>query len=258
MKKLIIFLFMINLFAFNNQKIENLMGKDNYQTYNKLLDRIFIKKNYNIYSTLKILKDNGLLNLFFKKAKIIDTKFIFLDDNNLLDIKTLNDTLLNLGYYYFYPVEIDKDNNFMIDIEFKSEHFIDPVSLIDTMRNKGCEIVDVNKTNNNFVYKFNCENAKLSKTIILTDKEEKYINAKGDYWIENDDFSKISIKTKKIDFWHPLILMYDKDLNLINIYKKNQKTTNLILNIDGAKYIKITDIYTPENFKRGIYIKGLK
>ena len=258
MKKLIIFLLIINIFAFDNQKIKNLMGENNYQTYNKLLDRIFTKKHYDIYSTLKILKNNGLLNLFFKKAKIIDTKFIFLDNHNLMDIKTLNDSLLSLGYYYFYPVEVDKDKNFMMNIEFKSEHFIDPVSLIDTMQSKGCEIIDVNKTDNNFVYQFNCNNAKLLKSFILTDKYIKYINAKGDYWIENDDFSKISIKTKKVDFWHPLILIYDKDLNLINIYKQNKKRTKLVLNIDGAKYIKITDIYTPENFKRGIYIKGLK
>ena len=261
MKKIVLFLLLtVSLFSFENQKIENLMGESEFKTYNKLLDKIFVDKNMDILTILSTLKNNGLLDLFFNKPRIIHTKFIFSSRNDIIKMKVLNDSLKSLGYYYFYPSDTQKtDDEFIVNIEFKSEHYIDPVVMIKEMDSRGCMIKDVDRDNDMFVYKFDCSNAFIKEAVTLTNKNKRYINIKGDYWIKPADFEKIYIRTRKVDYWHPSVWFYDDKLNLINDVKINRKTDRLTLEIPaGCDYIKITDIYSGENFKRGIIIKGLK
>ena len=246
MKKFIVFVFFITyLFSFEDSKIENLMGKEKFTTYNSLLSK---------------LKNNGLLELFFDKAKIIHTKFIFIGGENILNTKLLNNSLKILGYYYFYPSEIEKNGKkFILNIEFKSEHFIDPISLIDEMNSRGCKVLDVYKEKGDFTYKVSCQTPNIKEANKLLDTNKRYIKAQGVYWFETNNFSKINIKTRKIDYWHPSVWFYDDKLKLINNVKINKKIKYLTLNIpNDCKYIKIMDIYSGGNFKRGIIIKGLK
>jgi len=261
MKKLIVFIMLMNiLFAFENSKIENLMGKEQFTSYNQLLSKIFPKKHYTIYEILDILKNNGLLDLFFTEPRVVTTNFTFKGGDNILNTKILNDSLRSLGYYYFYPKNIIKQKDKLsIDIEFKSEHYIDPVSFIDEINSRGCEILDVSREGEEYLYKLSCENGIIKEANILTDENEMYLKANGVYWLVNDDFNKINIQTKNIDFWHPSVWFYDEQLNLLNNIKINKKRTNITLNIPAScKYIKIMDIYSGENFKRGIIVKGLK
>ena len=172
----------------------------------------------------------------------------------------LNDSLKALGYYYFYFSNTQKTNKeFILNVEFKSEHYIDPVLMVKEMKSRGCNVVDVNRKDGDFNYIFDCNNIFIKEAKLLTNKNKRYINIKGNYWFKPLDFEKIYIRTKKIDYWHPSIWFYDEKLNLINTLKKNQKVVKLIIDIPaGCKYIKITDIYSGENFKRGIIVKGLK
>ena len=261
MKKIVFLFFLfINLFAFNNIKVENLMGKEKFQTYNKLLDKIFVDNNNSIKNIVMKLKNNGLLDLFFDEAKLIQIKFIFEGNENILNNKILNDTLTSLGYYYFYPIKIiKKGNKFELNIEFKSEHYIDPVSFINEIESRGCKVLDIYKEDEIYNYKLSCNKINIKKAKLLTEDKTKYIDASGIYWFENNNFEKLYINTKIIDYWHPSVWFYDDKLNLLNNIKINKKTINLTLKIPaGCKYIKITDIYSAENFKRGIIVKGLK
>jgi len=260
MKKIIILiLFSIYLFAINDiSKIKNLMGEENYQKYQKLIDKIFPKNDYNITTILNKLENNGLITLFFDKAKIIDTKFEFQNSNAILEQKILNNSLRNLGYYYFYPVEISKTDNFYeVSIEMKSEHFIDPVALINELNSIGCNVLDVSRNQGAFDYKIDCSNVFIKEAKILKKDNQRFTNPNGVYWIKPNNFSKIFIRTSKLDTYHPSVWFYDKNLNLINVYRKNVVKKFLVLSVPPAcEYIKITDIYSPENFKRGIIIKG--
>jgi hypothetical protein len=259
MKKLFLLLITVNLFAITNTfKIENLMGKDNYQKYQKLIDKIFPKNDYNITEIVKKLKNNGLIDLFFDKAKIVDTKFEFQKANPILEQKILNNTLTNLGYYYFYPTYISKsDVNYEVMLEMKSEHFIDPVALITELNSRGCKILDISRDNEIFDYKIDCSKGFIKEVKLLTNKNQNFVNPNGEYWIKSNNFSKVTIKTSKLDSWHPSIWFYDKEMNLIDVFRKNVVINLIYLDIPPAcEYIKITDIYSPENFKRGIIIKG--
>jgi hypothetical protein len=260
MKKLfLLFLITINLFAITNtSKIENIMGEDNYQKYQKLIDKIFPNDEYNVTDIIEKLKNNGLIELFFNKAKIIDTKFEFQNGNPILEQKILNNSLSNLGYYYFYPIEISKkDNIYNVTLEMKSEHFIDPVSLTHELDSRGCKTLDISRNENIFSYKIDCSNGFIKEIKDLTNKNQSFVNPNGVYWIKNDNFSKLTIKTSRLDSWHPSVWFYDKNMNLIDVFRKNMIMNFTVLQIPPAcEYIKITDIYSPENFKRGIIIKG--
>jgi len=261
MKKLFLSLFIIiNLFAINDKsKIENLM-QNNYQKYYKLIDKLFPKESYSIDEIVKILINNGLIDLFFKDVKTIQTKFIFLNSNPVLEYKILNNSLRSLGYYYFYPVQFSNiDNLYSITLEMKTEHFIDPETFIEEITSRGCKIIDISRDNNKFIYKVDCANGFIKEAKLLTSKTQRFVNADGVYWIKNDDFVNIIIKTSRLDSWHPSVWFYDDRMNLIDVFRKNEIERNLELSIpQGSYYIKIIDMYSGENFKRGIIVKGLK
>jgi len=261
MKKLIFLLSFNLLFAFNTiLKIENLMGEDNYKKYEKLIYTIFPGMNYDIKTIISTLENNGLLPLFFNKAKVINTKFTFINSNPILAQKILNNSLTNLGYYYFYPINIEKsDNSYSVVLEMKSEHFIDPLSFINEISSRGCKVNDVSRDKEEFIYDIDCNNGFIKEVKELEDKNKKFINSKGIYWFKNSNFKKILIKTSALDFYHPSIWFYDENLNLLKVYRRNKVQRKILLKIpDSTKYIKITYMYTPENFKRGIIVKGLK
>jgi hypothetical protein len=260
MKRIIFIILIISkLFAINNiLKIQNLMGLENYYKYNKLIDTIFPAEEYNITTIISGLENNGLIPLFFNKAKIVQTEFTFINSTPILSQRILNSSLRSLGYLYFYPVKFSKENNkYSVVLEMKSEHFIDPLSFFKEISLRGCKILDLSRKGDIFQYKIDCQNGFIKEVNEISDKNHKFINPDGIYWFKNNKFSKLYIKTSKLDFWHPSIWFYDKNMNLINVYRKNFIQRNIVISISSeCKYIKITDEYYSENIKRGIIIKG--
>jgi hypothetical protein len=248
-------LLLTSLFADNSVFIKNLIGENKYKTYYELLKPVLNEKS--LIKTLEYLQNNGLLDIFFDKPKLIHPKFVFLDDNPIFDTKTLYSTLNSIGYYYFYPVKINKNSEYSITLEMKSAHYIDPLLFSKTVMSKGCDIVSISKKDN-YTYVLDCSNQFLSATAILN-KPIKLLNAKGVYWINPNGFKNIFVSTSKYDNWYPYIVFFDKNLNILNIISKENSQKNIYLNVpQECKYIKISDAFSKENFKRGIYIKGLK
>ena len=257
MKKFLIFIICIFLYANPYNFIQNILGKEKFNTYKNLFYSS-LDKNASLKTTITFLEDNGLLDLYFKKNKILNPTFIFKNNNALFNTKTLYDILNSLGIINFYPVYIQKNNNFFkITLEMESNHYIDPLNLIDSFKKRGCKIINILK-NKNFTYYVSCENEKIN-AFELKNKITALHNLKGIYWINPGNFSKIYIKTSKYDFFYPYIVFYDQNLNILNIITSKNIKRNLILNIPpNTKYIKIKDFFTRENIKRGIFIKGIK
>ncbi|NPA11446.1 MAG: hypothetical protein GXO62_04315 [Epsilonproteobacteria bacterium] len=252
MRYLIIFLASI-LFA-ANPIIENLIGQK-AKTYKGLIQNI--DQNASLEEIITVLKENGLIDLFFDSPKIIHPKFIFLNNTPIFNTKTLYSTLQNLGYYYFYPSRVSNHGTYEVTIEMKSIHHIDPLSFIKEIKTFGCKVTDI-KNQTDFIYTINCENEKVH-AFTLKSKIASLINAKGEYWINPAGFDKIFIQTSRYDSWYPYVVFYDKSLNILNIYtSKNIERVVAIKIPQNTKYIKIRDNFTKENFKRGILIKGLK
>ena len=255
MKKIFLILLSLFLYANNTNFIKNLIGKEKFHTYYELIKPIL--NEHDLKKTIKYLKDNGLLDIFFNSPRNIHPTFIFQNNNPILETKILYKTLNYMGYYYFYPIKINNSTNYSITLEMKSTHYIDPLLFINTISQNGCKVTNIKKQKN-YTYFINCENAYLN-TLKVINKTTKLLNAKGIYWINPNGYRKIQISTSKYDNWYPYIVMFDKNLNILNIISKQNHQKRIILNIPiECKYIKISDTFTKENFKRGIYIKGIK
>ena len=257
MKKIFLILFFsIFLIANTQDTIKSLIGEKKFNTYKELLTPI-LNKNASIKDILEYLQDNGLLDIFLSKPTFIHPKFIFLDNNPVFDTKTLYNTLNSIGYFSYYPINITKKENFKITLELNSKTYINPLLFIKTIEKKGCKVIDIKKEAS-YIYKIDCSNQYLD-TDKITKKYSHLINAKGIYWLNTNNFKKVVIYTSKFDKWYPYIVLYDKNLKIIDIKISQNHKRKVYLDIPfNCKYIKIADYYSQENFKRGITFKGIK
>ena len=256
MKKLLIFLAFVSLFASSYDFARNILG-DEYYKYENLI-KTSLEENASLKKTITFLKNNGLIDLYFNKLTTIHPTFVFLNNNPIFNTKTLNDTLFELGYYSFYPINIHKNKNYSLKLEIISQNHIDPLELLNSLEKRGCKLIDIKKQKD-FIYYISCKNEKILKTALLKEDIQALHNINGIYWINPNNFKKILISTSKYDFWHPYVVFYDKNLNILNIISTSNLERKKILNIpQNTAYIKISDTFTKENIKRGIFIKGLK
>ena len=257
MKKLIFIFLAVFLFANSYTFTKNILGEETFNKYENLI-KSSLEENASLKQTLVFLKDNGLINLYFNKIKTIHPTFIFSNNNPVFNTKTLYDSLKEMGYLNFYPIKIHKNQTYSITLEMKSQNYIDPLILLNQLNKRGCTITDIKKTHN-FIYYISCPDEKIINTHPLTNDIQILHNINGIYWINPNNFTKIYISTSKYDFWHPYIVFYDTNLNILNIISSSDLIRKQILNIPKeCKYIKITDAFTKENIKRGIFIKGIK
>jgi len=255
MKKLILIFFSIFLYANSYNLVKNIIG-DKYNTYENLI-QTSLDKNASIKQVLNFIQNNGFLKLKFQKPKIINPSFVFNSSNALLKTKILYESLNEMGFYDFYPLEVAKNNKYKITLEITSLSKIDPLTFYNTLKPHGCKIINITN-NKNFTYYINCQNPQIN-AYNLKDSFNSFHNIKGVYWFKADNYSKISIKTSKYDFFYPYIVFYDKNLNILNIITSKNIKRNLTLKIPpGCFYIKVEDNYTKENINRGIFIKGIK
>jgi hypothetical protein len=257
MKKfLFVILIISTLFADNAKFIKSLIGEDKFNNYYELLKPVLNENS--LVKTIEYLQNNGLLDIFFDKPEIIHPHFIFLDNNPVFNTKILYNTLNYMGYYYFYPIKIKKsEKSYSLTLEMRSTHYIDPLVFINTIKQKGCRVKSISKTDD-YIYTIDCKNEFLNATSVIN-KKIKLLNAKGIYWINPNGFKKILISTSKLDNWYPHIVFFDKNLNILNIISRQNSQKIIYLNLSAeCKYIKITDTFSKVNFKRGIYIKGIQ
>ncbi len=258
MKKILILFLASLLFANSYKFAQNILGKKNYLIYEHVI-KTSLDKNATLKDTLIFLENNGLINLYFKKIKTIHPSFIFEDNNPVFNTKTLYDSLKKMGFYFFYPVKIHKNNKYSLTLELKAQNYINPLDLLNKLKKRGCILLNITKNNNDYKYYIDCSNEKIANTALLSKDIQALHNINGIYWIEPNNFSKIYISTSIYDFWHPYIVFYDKNLDILNIISTSNVIRKEILNIpQNCKYIKITDSFTKENIKRGIFVKGLK
>ena len=265
---------LISLLLFTNlngdylfNKIENLVGKKQFLLHSNLIKHLF-KDKENFYITqsqlnykliLKVLKEKGLLNLKFNKPQELNIQFSTNTDP-IKSLKNLNDTLKSMGYYYYFTKSNkynSLDNSMDWVISFKTEYALDPYLLVQELKIKECIVLDIQKVSESFwKYKIDVKNAKIREAIKI-DNNEKVVFQKPlrAYFIEVNNAKKLQIISRKLNHWFPYIAFYDKHLNVLKVTKKNRVYKGYKINVPReTKYIKITDLYTLINIKRGLSI----
>jgi len=248
-----------------NQKIENIIGQQEYKTHNRLINLILKDENkflvndkIRYYNLFKELQQNGLLNLHLDRPKDITIEFKSLN-KSIKAYKILNDTMQALGYRYFFTKSMDlRDNNELLwKIVFKAEYMLDPVVLLKELQCNNCKVIEVvNKSNNHWYYEIDFNNSKLSNTIKIEKNEKvKFNKPLRAFFLEVDDAKRLQVISRNLNNWFPHIIFFDKDLKVLNIIKKDRVYKGLKTKVpQSTKYIKITDMYNLINIKRGLSI----
>ncbi len=247
-----------------DDKIREFVDSDTLKLHKNLISKIFQDKEQfytqnrlDDFKLLSKLKENGLLNLAFKKPTNI-TITLRSDGETLMFVKLISETMKELGYYYFVTQYIKKDELGTVwTINFTSEYSLDPVNFISELQKHGSKILNVSKKSNvEWDYIVDISKSTISKTIKSENGQNLSLKKPlNDYWIEIENSSRVKIYSDPSDSWYPYVVFYDKNLNILKIYKNDGGAKNISIDVlNGTKYIKISDIYTLGNIKRGLKV----
>ena len=77
------------------------------------------------------------------------------------------------------------------------------------------------------------------------------------YWLDVTVISQISMRSHKLDRWYPYILFVDENMKVVSEKKVQTVQKSFAMSVpSAAKYVRISDIYTLDNIKRGLSISG--
>lgn len=246
-----------------DDKIQNLIGTNSYNINKNFINRIFQNKDsfYNngrvdIKKLVNTLKENGLLILKFDEPSDLSTTFIS-QTSPIFLTRSINSTLSSMGYSYFSVSQAQyNDGSAKIMFTFSTEHAIDPSIIIDELYKRGFLVTDIKRNSiTDWIYNIELFEPKLSraKEIQAPDNISTY-EVSGEYWFSIIGSGNVTI-TAKTKNWRPRIVLYDKNLQIINLISQNSPTNKITFSIlDGVQFIMVTDIQNPAIIKNGINI----
>jgi hypothetical protein len=264
-----IFIFAIGLYAQSDkekieQKVQTILDEKSYKVNKGFIDIIFsppsefiINDRVNSVKVVQVLKENGLLKLFFNKPTEIELKFKT-NANPLFFVKVMDDTLRRIGYYRYVTKSSSYSNSeFTWSVSIVSEYATDPEILQKELSKKGCDIVDIQReTPTKWIYTIDMGHAYLNVTKLQNGIEVKLRRSLFAYWLDVSKIRKLRILSKGRNNWYPRIVYFDSNLHLIRVINRDKKSYDITLAIPkNAKYIKISDIYTMKNIKDSLILK---
>ncbi len=244
-------------------KIKSFLGEKSYETNKDFINVIFepkssfyVKDRVNAVKVIQTLKDNGLLNLFFRSPQ--DFRLNFKTSGYpLFFVKIMEDTLQNLGYFRYVTTASNFDSSeFSWSINLTSEYATDPLILQNELQKSGCTIIDVDKNSvKEWTYIIDITNGYLNVAQLHTGEELKLKRSLYAHWLDISKIRSLTIKSSRRNRWYPYIAYYDASLHLLKLFKKNKIYKKLALAIPkNAKYIKISDMHTLKNVKDGLML----
>lgn len=142
-------------------------------------------------------------------------------------------------------------------IKLKTEAAINPLKLSQALTLRNSKITDIIREGDyNYYYFLNTENSEIYRTNDLVLNEQLSLKKSSKpYILEVANANAINIFSRPGNRWHPNVVFYDEKLNILEIYKEDglQKSLRLDVPID-TRYIKIDDIYSLSNLRKGIRI----
>lgn len=264
-RKLFLFLTLcVVLNASVYSKVENLLGSADYNRHKNLIDYTLKNNSYydsnntiNYVKLTSALQNNGLLKLGYGTTRYIDVTFV-LSDNPKLSLKILKDVLKSMGHYYYFTQEAVKSNNSLRwKINLKTAAAINPLRLSQLLQDNGCRVVDIVREGSyNWVYSINTNNASIDSAEDLINSNSISVkNSTKPYLVKVSSANALNISSNSGNRWYPNIVFYDDAFKVIETYKNESLHKNLRVDVpNSTKYIKIDDLYTLANLRRGLNI----
>lgn len=246
-------------------KIQNIIGVQEFNENKGLIDYLFQNNSgyfangtINYIAVMEKLKENGLLKVGLDGPQDISITFMISNDP-IKSMKIISDSLTALGYYHYFTKDLIYDDNKTITwtINLKTEAAIDPLMLSKELAKNNCRFVDIRQEGyTKWMYKIDTSNSAFSSAYKITSNERvDFRKPLTPYFIKIDKANSIEIISKVGNHWFPQVVFYDKHLNILDIVKEKEKKDSLQLEIpEETNYIKIEDIYTLANIKRGLSV----
>ncbi len=263
---IVIFLFLTTYVwaGFLQDKIESFMGGQEYRAQKNLILVLFKDENMFMHEdgsvddikVLDKLKRNGLLKLFYKDPQKLNLSFVT-KENPLIFMRVINESLSSMGYNYFLTKRAKKSTDeFVWDIAISTEHIVDPLILSKKLKARGGFLESVQRVGKNrWRYTVNTDNIQIEAKTIEANKTVKLNKPIKPYWVVVEGMKTISLESKLADRWHPSLVFYNKKLDIIKDHKENKVANRLKIKIPiDAKYVKISDMHTLDNIKRGVSV----
>lgn len=267
MKKLCLILFsaiVLNATTFN-EKIINIIGYKEFIENKGLIEHLFSNKssfykngNLNYITVMEKLKANGLLKVALNTPKNVTINFQISHDP-IKSMKIITDSLKSLGYYHYFTKTLDYSENKITrwTINLKTGAAIDPLMLSKKLAQNNCEFLDIkNEGYTNWFYSIDTSNSSFSKAKqLIAGEKVDFRKPLKPYFLKINNAKTLMITSKIGNQWFPKIVFYDTHLNILEIVKENNKKSSFRIEIpEETNYIKIDDIYTLANIKRGLSV----
>jgi len=248
-----------------NEKIINIIGYNEYSQNKSLIDHLFSNKSeyyrnssLNYIAVMEKLNHNGLLKMAYDKPQDITITFN-VNYDPIKSLKIISDSLKALGYYHYFTKHLlyDQNSHLTWTINLKTEAAIDPLMLSKELDKHNCKFIDIRKEGyTKWMYTIDTSNSIISRAKFITSGERvDFRKPLKPYFIKVSGSKNLSILSKPGNHWFPQVVFYDSHLNILDIVKEDDKHNALQLEMpEDTTYIKINDIYTLTNIKRGLSV----
>ena len=246
-----------------SSKIESFLGENVYQQKLNFINVIFEPKlafykndRVDIVKVVKTLKENGLLELFFKQPQELHLHFKT-SGSPLFFVKLMSETLRNIGYYRYVTTSSSLNSSaFEWNIALTSEYATDPIILQNELKKSGSFIIDIErKLATDWTYTIDMSGAFLNLQHLQAEEKVKLKHSLYAHWLDCSAVDFLSIKSTRRNNWYPYIALYDASLHLLKVIKEDTKHSSFKIEIPSvAKYIKISDMYTLKNVKDALIL----
>ena len=239
-------------------KIKSFLDAKVYEQNKAFVDVIFDPESdyyqnerVDVVKVVETLKENGLLNLFFKTPREIQLNFKT-SGSPLFFVKLMGDALRNIGYYRYVTTASNLNSSeFTWSIKLTSEYATDPLVLQTELNKSGSNIIDIDRTSaTEWTYVVDMGNSFLNLMELEESQEIKLKRSLYAHWLNVAKIKKLKIVSSRRNNWYPYIAYYDSSLHLLKVIKEDERYSSLKLEIPKqAKYIKISDLYSLKNVK---------
>lgn len=241
------------------------MGETAYRSQKNLVKIVFgdqaqykdeLTGKPNALKVIKTLKENGLIQLFFKEAQMLELSF-YAPNDPLLFMRVINESLEAMGYsYYLSQKMIKNDEGVTWTISLSTQHVVDPVMLSKQLELRGCMMDDIIKEGETtWHYALNTLGAGVKVEGLELDTTVALGKPIKPYWVDVKEARQLSLRAHPADHWFPQVAFFDERLQLIREVRLEENRTKLKVSVpDNAVYAKIEDRYTLDNIKRGLSI----
>ena len=250
-------------------KIKSFLDESTYINNEEFIDVIFdpksaFYKNDRIDSlkVVQTLKENGLLQLFFKKPQEFQLNFKT-SGAPLFFVKLMGDTLRNIGYYRYVTRASNLDSSeFTWSISLTSEYATDPLILENELNKSACKVIDIERNSAyEWTYVVDMSSAYLNIVKLQPNHQSRLKRSLYAHWINVSKIKKLTITSSRRNSWYPYIAFYDASLHLLKVVREDEIYHKLTLEIPrNTKYLKISDLYTLKNVRDelALYPSGSK